>query len=119
MSLSLELCKRLQAARYPQNLELVDDDMYFWSVGANSRTVIRAAECESDEYEYYARPNSDELIAQIQAEWPMRRIIADITTWGEDKVITYDSWDITECGPGPSGASLAEALANLYIALSE
>ena len=113
MSLSLELCKQLKVAGFPQEDRLDPE-------GCSTIDINEIEEVGSGKYTpSYAQPNSDELLAQIQAEWPMQRIIADITTWGEDKVITYDSWDATECGPGPSGASLAEALANLYIALRE
>ena len=124
MSLSLELCRELKAAGAPQ-----DKTEWIWIIfpdppigTGGARQVLRANWDFRQGNEWVADWNSDELIAQIQAEWPDTGIClvgpnthlkpeklwhAETCEWEGDE--TIDAW-----APSP-----AEALARLYIALME
>ena len=120
MSLSLELCRELKAAGAPQ-----DKTEWIWIIfpdppigTGGARHVLGANWDFRRGNEWVADWNSDELIAQIQAEGlDVEDIDCPIFGWhGEWAFSDYD----TDCMTPPElarGKNLAEALARLYIAL--
>ena len=121
MSLSLELCKQLKAAGFPQGEHTtmwIGDTNYCCDfMHAMTNKPYPGSKCSMREMNMVACPNSDELIAQIQAEWPDIEYLCDNpdterNTWEIDYTVDVDDdWHLAE------GATLAESLANLYIAL--
>ena len=120
MILSLELCKELKAAGAPQ-----DKTEWIWIIfpdppigTGGARQVLGANWDFRRGNEWVADWNSDELIAQIQAEkLSSEDINGPIFGWqGGWQIYNYDTDDVSPqtlaCGD-----TLAEALARLYIAL--
>ena len=134
MSLSLELCKQLKAAGLPQgDLRGGGRNGSQMIIGSplndgDSPCYINRehAVCEGfilEGNEWYACYNSDELIAQIHAEWPNCVGFHCFTScwdwWAAFELeVQRKPQEIVELQEGGT-PHLAEALANLYIALKE
>ena len=121
MSLSLELCKELKAAGFPQGT-FAARDAWSW-LGDIWLLVSGYMPDNPDRVDEYACPNSDELIAQIQAEWPNCVGFHCFTScwdwWAAFELeVQKEPQEIVELQGGGT-PHLAEALARLYIALRE
>jgi len=124
MSLSLELCQRLKAAGLPQGVS----DYVWMSDHPEAECVSRSDACVLmgyciDSPELIDDYNSDELIAQIHAEWPNCVGFHCFTScwdwWAAFELeVQRKPQEIVELQEGGT-PHLAEALANLYIALKE
>jgi len=115
MSLSLELCKELKAAGFPQGT-FAARDAWSWlgDIGDIWLLVSGYMPDNPDRVDEYACPNSDELIAQIQAEWPA------IMDFNYALIVQREDvrwWVALRGYTTMKAATLAEALARLYIAL--
>ena len=108
--LSLELCKRLKAAGFPQM-----DKSYVMAARSNDGGLWIGDECDSEGD--YACPNSDELIAQIEAEFPGELDCIEICM-GDGWYINTPFLKRHKIYIG-NRKTITEALARLYIALSE
>ena len=114
--LSLELCQQLKAAGFPQ-----DDSDYFRFADDTLMVARESGKRYPRGPHQLACPNSDELIAAIQAEWP-----DDLIEFGYLYESPSKGWAVSCCNKHnelrqvqAEGATLTEALANLYIALKE
>ena len=111
MSLSIELYHQLYKAGFPQ-----EPCERFW-IAVDRGTALGNVYDRTHQPVACECPNSDELIAQIQAEWLDIEYLCDNpdterNTWEIDYTVDVDDdWHLAE------GATLAESLANLYIAL--
>jgi len=127
MSLSLELCQQLKAAGFPQGEHTtmwIGDTNYCCDfMHAMTNKPYPGSKCSMREMNMVARPNSDELIAQIQAEWPNCVGFHCFTScwdwWAAFELeVQRKPQEIVELQEGGT-PHLAEALARLYIALKE
>jgi len=117
MSLSIELCHQLYKAGFPQ-----EPCERFW-IAVDRGTALGNVYDRTHQPVACECPNSDELIEQIQAEWPNCVGFHCFTScwdwWAAFELeVQRKPQEIVELQEGGT-PHLAEALANLYIALKE